>query len=66
MDLPLRGRGDLTCSSSGDGSVCSRLDRFLMLADWEELLPEMVQKTRPTPISDHLPICLETRRLERW
>ena len=43
MDLPLRG-GDSTWSRSGDDSVCLRLDRFLVLADWEELFSDMFQK----------------------
>jgi len=64
LDLPLKG-GDFTWSRSGDESVCSRLDHFLVSADCEELFPDMFQKRLPRPISDHFPICLETTRLER-
>ena len=46
MDLPLRG-GDFTWSRSGADSVASRLDRFIMLFDWEEFFY-------------HFPICFET------
>ena len=43
LDLPLKG-GDFTWSRSGDESVCSRLDRFLVSADWEELFFGHVSK----------------------
>ena len=64
LDLPLKG-GDFTWSRSGDESVCSRLDRFLVSADWEKVFPDMFQKRLSRPMSDHFPICLETTRLER-
>ena len=57
--------GDFTWSRSEDELVCSRLDGFLVSADWEELFLDMFQKRLPRPISDHFPICLETTRLER-
>ena len=41
VDLPLRG-GDYTWSRSGVDSVASRLDRFLVMVDWEDFFLEMV------------------------
>ena len=58
-DLPLRG-GDFTWSRSGVDPVASRLESFLVSADWEEFFPDMIQKMLPRPISDHFPISLET------
>jgi len=43
LDLPLRG-GEFTWSRSGVDAVASRLDRFLVSIDWEELFPESVQR----------------------
>jgi len=42
------------------GAGASRLDRFLVLIDWEELFPESVQRRMARPFSDHFPICLES------
>ena len=64
LDLPLKG-GDFTWSRSEDESLYSRLDRFLVSVDWEELFSYMFQKRLPRLISNHFPICLETTRLER-
>ena len=64
LDPPLRG-GDFTWSRSGNEAVCSRLDRFLVSAEWEEHFPDLIQKRLPRLLSDHFPICLETAHLER-
>jgi len=45
--------------------VASRLDRFLVSMDWEELFPDMVQRRMARPFSDHFPICLESLILDR-
>ena len=57
--LPLRG-GDFMWSSSGHDPLASRLDHFLVSADWEEFFVDMIQKRMSTLLSDHFPICLET------
>ena len=58
IDLPLRG-GDFTWSRSGSSTSCSKLDRFLIYEDWEDLWPHFVQKRLPHPLSNHYPITLE-------
>ena len=37
----------------------SRLDRFLVLEDWEGHFNGVVQCTLPRPVSDHFPILLD-------
>ena len=58
-DLPLQGgpytwRGGLNCSSM------SRLDRFLVTADWESHCNKVTQRCLPRPVSDHFPILLDS------
>ena len=43
IDLPLV-RGNFTCSNSREIASRSRLDRFLMSADWEEKFPSVCQR----------------------
>jgi len=59
LDLLLRG-GEFKWSRNGVDAVASRLDRFLVSIDWEELFPESVQRRMARPFSYHFPICLES------
>ena len=38
----------------------SRLDRFLVYADWESHCNKVIQRCLPRPISDHFPIMLDS------
>ena len=37
----------------------SRLDRFLVSADWESRFSKVIQRTLPRPVSDHCPMLLD-------
>ena len=54
-------------SRSGVDSVAFRLDRFIVLVDWEEFFPDihMIQKRMSKPLSDHFLICLKTSIVKR-
>ena len=43
----------------------SRLDRFLVLKEWEDHFSGVVQCVLPNPVSDHFPILLNGRRVRR-
>ena len=58
FDLPLVGR-NFTWSNSGKVVANSRLDRFLLSADWEEKFPSVCQRRLPRLMFDHFPILLE-------
>ena len=58
IDLPLE-RGSDTRSSGTDQPAMSRIDRALVIPDWEEHFPNVIQRILPRPISDHSPILLE-------
>ena len=58
FDLPLVG-GNFTWSNSREVVASSRLDRFLLSADWEEKFPSVCQRHLPRLMSDHFPILLE-------
>ena len=38
----------------------SRLDRFLVTADWESQFSNVTQSTLPRPVSDHCPVMLNS------
>lgn len=38
--------------------VSSRLDRFLLIVDWLDLVPMFIQEAFPNPAFDHTPIIL--------
>ena len=58
-DLPLQG-GPFTWRG-GNGNQCmSRLDRFLVSADWESQFSNVIQRTLPRPVSDHCPVLLDS------
>ena len=58
IDLPLE-RGSDTRSSGTDQPAMSRIDRALVIPDWEEHFPNVIQRILSRPISDHSPILLE-------
>ena len=57
-DLPLEG-GSYTWSSGNVQPTISRIDRALVTPDWEDHLPDVIQRILSRPISDHSPILLE-------
>ena len=62
FDLPLVG-GNFTWSNFREVAARSRLDRFLLSADWEEKFPFVCQCCLPRLMSDHFPILLEDGNL---
>lgn len=64
IDLQLGG-ASFTWSNHQTPPSMSRLDRFLVSADWLDLYPELCQLALPKPASDHCPIVLDSRP-ERW
>ena len=62
-DLPLQG-GPFTWRG-GNGNQCmSRLDRFLVLGDWESQFSNVNQRTLPRPVSDHCPVLLDSEGIK--
>uniref|UniRef100_A0A2N9EW14 Reverse transcriptase domain-containing protein n=1 Tax=Fagus sylvatica TaxID=28930 RepID=A0A2N9EW14_FAGSY len=64
VDLPLGG-GPYTWSSGSANLSISRIDRFLISFDWEDLYPDVTQKLLPRPLSDHFPLLLEVGSMTR-
>ncbi|XP_065628619.1 uncharacterized protein LOC136067152 [Quercus suber] len=58
IDLPLVG-GNFTWSKFREVVSSSRLDKFLLSADWEEKFPSVCQRRLSRLFSDHFPIILE-------
>ena len=58
-DLPLEG-GPYTWRGGLNGSSMSRIDRFLVTADWENQCNKVTQSCLPRPVSDHFPIMLDS------
>ena len=58
-DLPLQG-GPYTWRGGLNGRSKSRLDRFVVSADWESHCCKVVQRCLPRPVSDHCPILLDS------
>ena len=62
VNLPLVG-GNFTWSNSREVASRSRLDRFLLLVDWEENFLSVCQCCLSRLLSDHFPILLEGKNL---
>ena len=58
-DLPLQG-GPFTWRGGNGNQRMSRLDRFLVSADWESQFSNVIQRTLPRPVSDHCPVMLDS------
>jgi exonuclease III len=58
VDLPLEG-GQFTWSNNQEDQTWSRIDRFLISPEWEELFPEVTQRRLPGLLSDHFPLLLD-------
>ena len=58
-DLPLQG-GPYTWSGGRNDRAMSRLDRFLVTANWESHCNKVIQRRLPRPVSDHFPILLDS------
>ena len=58
-DLPLQG-GPFTWRGGHNNQRMSRLDRFLVSADWESQFSNVIQRTLPRPVSDHCPVMLDS------
>ena len=57
-DIPLQG-GPFTWRGGHNNHSMSRLDKFLVTADWESQFSNVVQSPLPRPVSDHCPIMLD-------
>lgn len=64
VDLPLVG-GDFTWFRNSDSRQFSRIDRFLVTIDCEELFNGSVQSCLPRVTSDHVPLLLESGGCDR-
>ena len=62
-DLPLQG-GPFTWRGGHNNQRMSRLDRFLVSADWESQFSNVFQRTLPRPVSDHCPVLLDSDGLK--
>ena len=58
-DLPLQG-GPFTWRGGLNNQRMSRLDRFLVTADWEIQFSNVTQSILPRPVSDHCPVMLDS------
>ena len=57
-DLPLQG-GSFTWRGGLNNQRIARLDRFLVIDDWDELFDGAIQKILPKPTYNHSPVLLE-------
>ena len=62
-DLPLQG-GPFTWRGGHNNQRMSRLDRFLVSADWESKFSKAIQRTLPRPVSDHCPVMLDSEGIK--
>ena len=58
-DLPLQG-GPFTWRGGLNNQCMSRLDKFLVMADWESQFSNVIQSTLPRPVSDHCLVLLDS------
>lgn len=59
VDPPLSG-SRFTWFNAQEDRCMSRIDRFLFSVSWEELCLDVVQRSLPRLISDHMPILLHS------
>ena len=62
-DLPLQG-GPFTWRGGHNNQRMSRLNRFLVTADWESQFSNVIQCTLPRPVSDHCPVTLDSEGIK--
>ena len=62
-DLPLQG-GPFTWRGGNNNQRMSRLDRFLVSADWVSQFSNVIQRTLPRLVSDHCPVLLDSERIK--
>jgi hypothetical protein len=58
MDLSLEG-GQFSWSNNQEDQTWSRIDRFLIYPEWEELFPKVTQRRLPRLLSYHFPLLLD-------
>jgi hypothetical protein len=58
VDPPLEG-GQFTWLNNQEDQTWSRIDRFLISPECEELFPEVTQRRLPRLLSDHFPFLLD-------
>jgi endonuclease/exonuclease/phosphatase family metal-dependent hydrolase len=58
LDIPLQG-GRFTWSNNRAHMSSSKIDRFLILADWDGHFPKISKKRLPRVLSDHFPVLLD-------
>ena len=63
-DLPLHG-GIFTWNGGRNNHMKSRLDRFLISEEWEDLFSGPIQSLLPRPMSNHHPILLDGGGMRR-
>ena len=63
-NLPLKGE-NFTWSNSHEVASRSRLDKLLLLANWEDKFPSLCQRRLPRLLSDHFWILLKGGNFQR-
>ena len=72
VDLPMRRFAEVvnelglsfTWRGGSNGRLMSRLDKFLVTADWENKFSNAVQSTLLRPVSDHCPVLLDSEGIK--
>ncbi|KAL4205544.1 hypothetical protein AMTRI_Chr01g115140 [Amborella trichopoda] len=64
LDIPLQSCQYTWSSHSPNPTLC-KLDRFLISMEWEEKFSRTLSQALPKPASDHCPILLDTKAINR-
>jgi len=56
--------GLFTWSSNQENPVLEKLDRILVIKDWEAIFPQAIVSRLPREVSDHNPLCVSSRKTE--
>ncbi|KAL4179989.1 hypothetical protein AMTRI_Chr13g122930 [Amborella trichopoda] len=64
LDIPLQGSW-FTWSNHASNPTLSKLDRFLLSLEWEDVFPRSSSLVLPKPTSDHCPILHDTAAIRR-